>query len=132
MKFLEVEIIKIKLNSIWLFFHSSTETKTDIFTDDELRNASYCDDLKDYETVELFLDFKANSYSNVDEVFTVKVKLEQKEKEEDDSGLSKGTIAGLVSVVASIGISALTFYCFYLCCCKKEVVVKEKRCCSIF
>ena len=118
-----------------MFFHSSTETKTDIFTDDELRNAPYCDDLKDYETVELFVDFKSNSYSNVDEVFSVKVKLEQKEeKEEEDSGLNKGTIAGLVSFVVSIGILALGIYCFYLYCCSKKVIyVKEKSSsCSIF
>ena len=42
---------KIKFNLI-VIYHSSTEDKIDIFTDDELRNTPYYDDVKDYETVE--------------------------------------------------------------------------------
>ena len=72
---------KIKFNQI-VIYHSSTKDITNIFSDDELRNAPYNNDVKDFETVELFIDLKTNSYSNVDEVFTFKVKLNSKKEEQ--------------------------------------------------
>ena len=67
-----------------------------IFTDEELRNKPYYDNVKEYDKVELFVDYKGNDYSNIDEVFTVKVKLELKEEEKDDSGLGAGGVGGLL------------------------------------
>ena len=109
---------KIKFNLI-VIYHSSTYDKTDIFTDDELRNTPYYDSVKDYDSVELFVDFKSNSYSHIDEVFTVKVKLKLKEGgSEDKKGLSSGGIAGLASSIIGFAIVAGIFY--WCCCCPSK------------
>ena len=127
---------KIKFNLI-VIYHSSTEDSTDIFTDDELRNNPYHDNVSEYDTVELFLDFKENDYSHYDEVFSVKVKLDLKgagtkeeEKEEDDSWLSGGGIGGIIGGVAAIGIIIGVI----ACCCSREKTyeVREKSSCVIF
>ena len=130
---------KIKFNLI-VIYHSSTEDSTDIFTDDELRNNPYHDNVSEYDTVELFLDFKENDYSHYDEVFSVKVKLDLKgagtqgtqetKEEEDDSWLSGGGIGGIIGGVAAIGIIIGVI----ACCCSREKTyeVREKSSCMIF
>ena len=121
----------LKFNFI-VIYHSSTEDKTDIFTDEELRNNPYYDNVTEFDKVELFLDCKENDYSHLDEVFTVKVKLELKEgeTEDDDSGLGAGGIGGIFGGILGVGIIIAIIYC---CCCQeKTYVVKEKSCCVIF
>ena len=123
---------KIKFNLI-VIYHSSTEDRTNIFTDDELRNNPYYDNVTEYDTVELFLDFKKNDYSHYDEVFSVKVKLELKQGETqkgDDSGLSGGGIGGIVGGILGIIIIIVIFA--YCCNQEKTYVVKEKSSCVIF
>ena len=123
---------KIKLNLI-VIYHSSTEDSTDIFTDDELRNNPYYDNVSNYDTVELFLDFKQNDYSHIDEVFSVKVKLELKQgetQEEDDSWFSAEGIGGILGGIVGIGlIIGVIAFC---CCREKTYEVREKSSCMIF
>ena len=109
---------KIKFNLI-VIYHSSTEDKTDIFTDDELRNNPYYDNVTDYDKVELFVDYKRNDYSHIDEVFTVKVKLQLKEGEKNKSGLGTGGKLGIGggAIGSAIIIGGLIFCC---CCCKSS------------
>ena len=122
---------KIKFNLI-VIYHSSTEDITEIITDDELRNNPYYDNVSEYDTVELFLDFKENDYSHYNEVFNVKVKLELKqgETQEDDFWLNGegigGIIRGIVVIFIIIGVAAY--------CCRKEKTyeVTEKSSCMIF
>ena len=123
---------KIKFNLI-VIYHSSTEDSTDIFTDDELRNNPYYDNVSNYDTVELFLDFKQNDYSHIDEVFSVKVKLELKQgetQEEDDSWFSAEGIGGILGGIVGIGlIIGVIAFC---CCREKTYEVREKSSCMIF
>ena len=122
---------KLKFNLIILYY-GQNDIKTDLFNDDELRNRPYYDNVTDYDKVELLIDFKENEYSHIDEVFTVKVKLELKEgeKEDDDSGSNTGAIAGGIG-----GVVVILIIVFCICAyCRREktYVVKEKSSCLIF
>ena len=78
------------------------------------------------------MDYKKNDYSHIDEVFTVKVKLELKEgeTEDDNSGLGAGGIGGIFGGILGVGIIIAIIYC---CCSgEKTYVVKEKSSCVIF
>ena len=70
-----------------ILYYNTKETFTELLTDEDLRYSPYIVDVTDYDEVELLLDFKENDYSHIDEIFTVKVKLELKEgkKEEGES-----------------------------------------------
>ena len=74
---------KLKFNLI-VVYHNSDEDFTELFTDDEIRKRAYQDNVTTFDHVELFLDFKENDYSHIDETFSVKVKLILKEGETED------------------------------------------------
>ena len=78
------------------------------------------------------MDYKQNDYSHIDEVFTVKVKLELKEgeTEDDNSGLGAGGIGGIFGGILGVGIIIAIIYCCYSG--EKTYVVKEKSSCVIF
>jgi len=123
---------KLKFNLI-VIYYGENDIHTDIFKDDELRNTPYFDNVTDYDKVELFIDFKKNEYSHIDETFTIKVKLELKEGETEnkDSDDKIGDIAsGIGGAIGSLLIIGVLIYC----CCgsEKTYEVKEKSTCSIF
>ena len=123
---------KLKFNLI-VIYYGENDIHTDIFTDDELRNTPYFDNVTDYDKVEFFIDFKENEYSHIDETFTIKVKLELKEGETEnkDSDDKIGEIAsGIGGAIGSLLIIGVLIYC----CCgsEKTYEVKEKSTCSIF
>ena len=77
--------------------------------------------------------FSSFILSSIDEVFSVKVKLELKQGETqkgDDSGLSGGGIGGIVGGILGIIIIIVIFA--YCCNQEKTYVVKEKSSCVIF
>ena len=128
---------KLKFNLIILYYNTK-ETFTELLTDEDLRYSPYIVDATDYDEVELLLDFKENDYSHIDEIFTVKVKLELKEgkKEEGESKKDESSskldelMEGIGAVIGGIIIIGIVAYC----CCSKEKTyeVKEKSSCSIF
>ena len=123
---------KLKFNLI-VIYYGENDIHTDIFTDGELRNNPYYDNVTDYDKVELLIDFKENEYSHIDETFTVKVKLELKEgeMENSDSGSSTGTVIGeIFGGIAGLILIGGIIYC--LCGQEKTYEVKEKSSCSIF
>ena len=109
---------QLKFNLI-VIYYGENDIHTDIFTDGELRNNPYYDNVTDYDKVELLIDFKENEYSHIDETFTVKVKLELKEGETEnsDSGSSTGALAG--GIGGGIACLIILFLFFYCCCCPK-------------
>ena len=122
---------KLKFNLI-IIYYGGNDIHTDIFTDGELRKRPYNDNVTDYDKVELFIDFKENEYSHIDETLTIKVKLELKEGEtENDSGSNSAAIGGGIGGgIAGIAMLVLIVYC----CCNQEKTyeVKEKSNCLIF
>ena len=108
----------MKFNLI-VIYYGENDIHTDIFTDGELRNRPFYDNVTDYDKVELLIDFKENEYSHIDETFTVKVKLELKEGETEnsDSGNSTGALAG--GIGGGIACLIILFLFFYCCCCPK-------------
>ena len=90
----------------------------------------YSINVTNYDKVELFLDFKANDYSHIDEVFTVKVKLNLKEGEiEEDSSNNNTLIGGIGGALGFLLIMGIA----YCCCCKEKTYeVQEKSSCAIF
>jgi len=123
---------KLKFNLI-IIYYGENEVVTDLFTDEDLRNRPYYDNVTDYDKVELLIDFKENEYSHIDEVFTVKVKLELKEGETEDNNSGSNTAAlgggvggGILGIVIIVGII------YYCCGGEKTYEVKEKSSCLIF
>jgi len=114
---------KLKFNLI-VIYYGENDVLTDIFTDDELRNRPYSDNVTDYDKVELFIDFKENEYSHIDETFTIKVKLELKEGETEnkDSGNKAGKIIGDLAgiIVGILFIGVLVYFLTCCCCCQKS------------
>ena len=129
---------KLKFNLI-VVYHNSDEDFTELFTDDEIRKRAYQDNVTTFDHVELFLDFKENDYSHIDETFSVKVKLILKEGEtedksknsssEDDSILGTTLGSSIGGLLGLIIIGAIFCYCCYG---EKTYEVKEKKSCVIF
>ena len=128
---------KLKFNLI-VVYHNSNGDFTELFSDYEIRKRPYEDNVSAFAHVELFLDFKENNYSHIDETFSVKVKLNLKEGEteestnsnsEDDSifGTTLGSTIG--GVLGLIIIGGIICYC---CSGEKTYEVKEKKSCVIF
>ena len=92
----------------------------------------YSINVTNYDKVELFLDFKANDYSHVDEVFTVKVKLNLKEGEkEDEEDSSFNTLFGEIGG-AVVGLALIVVIACCCCCRKKTNEDEEWSSCAIF
>ena len=127
---------KLKFNLIILYYNTK-ETFTELLTDEDLRYSPYIVDVTDYDEVELLLDFKENDYSHIDEIFTVKVKLELKEgkkeeeeiKKDESSSKSNELLEGLGGAIGAILIIGILAYC---CCSKEKEKEKEKSSCMIF
>ena len=60
--------------------------------DEDIRNSSETINLTDYESVELYLDFKEHLYSQIDESLQIKIKLDKNSQNKDSSDLA--TILG--------------------------------------
>ena len=115
-----------KLNfDLIVLYQNTTDTKTDLFTYEDLKLGPYSINVTNYDKVELFLDFKANDYSHIDEVFTVKVKLNLKEGEkEDEEDSSINTLFGEIGgAVVGIALIVVIAYC---CCCRKKTNEDEE------
>lgn len=115
-----------KLNfDLIVLYQNTTDTKTDLFTYEDLKLGPYSINVTNYDKVELFLDFKANDYSHIDEVFTVKVKLNLKEGEkEDEEDSSFNTLFGEIGgAVVGIALIVVIAYC---CCCRKKTNEDEE------
>ena len=69
-----------------------TYTYLDLYTDEDIRNSSETINLTDYESVELYLDFKEYLYSQIDESLQIKIKLDKNSQNKDSSDLA--TILG--------------------------------------
>ena len=127
---------KLKFNLI-VVYHIPNLVYTELFTDDDIRKSAFEDNVADFDLVELFLDFKENDFSHIDEIFSVKVKLNLKKGENTNSTnsenkISLGKLGGLIiGIIAGLILIGSLFYC----CCKKEktYVVKETTySCAIF
>ena len=107
---------KLKFNLIILYYIGN-DIKIDLILDDELRNAPYDDNVIEYDKVELLVDFKENKYSLIDEAFTVKVKLELKEREtEDEKDDSSNSIIEEISAAGGgLILLALMVWCLSKC-----------------
>ncbi len=121
-----------KLNfDLIVLYQNTTDNETELFTYEELKLGPYSINVTNYDKVELFLDFKANDYSHIDEVFTVKVKLNLKEGEiEEDSSNNNTLIGGIGGSIAGLILIVGIAYC---CCCREKTYeVQEKSSCAIF
>lgn len=87
----------------------------------------------------IFVDFKENTYSHIDEFFSVKVKLNLKEGQSDEgdyyvdnkSNSNNRELYG--GIGGGIGSLIVIIIIFYYCCGRtKTYEVKEKSTCVIF
>ena len=132
---------KLRFNLL-VIYHGTNEDITDLFTDNELRNNPYSINVTKYDKVEIFLDFKQNEYSHIDETFQVKVKLNLKtgktdpvdNKDNSESSSSGAALGGAIGGgLGGILLLGLIGFCIYgYCCGTKTYEVKEKSNCVIF
>ena len=107
-----------------------TYTYLDLYTDEDIRNSSETINLTDYESVELYLDFKEYLYSQIDESLQIKIKLDKNPQNKDSSDLA--TILGsTLSTILGLIILAVFIFLFNKAgsklenCCKKEKITVE-------
>ena len=116
-----------------------TYAYVDLYTDEDIRNGTAAINISEYDSMEFYIDFKENQYSEIGEALQIKVTLDKiipRKKDSDDKGTVLGSIFGTIGGIIILLIAGVIIYNSGVkCddCCRKEVVVLEKRTiCKIF
>ena len=116
-----------------------TYAYVDLYTDEDIRNGTAAINISEYDSMEFYIDFKENQYSEIGEALQIKVTLDKiipRKKDSDDKGTVLGSIFGTIGGIIILLIAGVIIYNSGVkCddCCRKEVVVIEKRTiCKIF
>ena len=132
---------KLKFNLIATFLdkqYFNLWAYSDMMTDDDVRNNTEIINLKTNDSVEIYIDFFENQYSQIDELLKIKVRLDKKPTQPKGSGSEESN--PLVEALSIVGALLLTaVFILYLvaggrcdtskcdCCEEKVIVIVRKK-----
>ena len=117
---------------------------SDLVTDEDVRNNSEIINLKTNDSVEIYIDFLENQYSQIDESLKIKVRLDKKvtppQSKTDDTG---NPLKEALSIIGALLILVIIIFLYHACggrcsdvkcdnCCTRYYVVKESPICMVF
>ena len=134
---------KLKFNLIATFLdkqYFNLWAYSDMMTDDDVRNNTEIINLKTNDSVEIYIDFFENQYSQIDELLKIKVRLDKKPTQPKGSNTDESNpLKEALSVVGALLLTAVMIFLYIAaggrcdCCKKKEViVVVDNNPCMVF
>ena len=105
----------------------------DMLTDDDIRNNTEIINLKTNDSVEIYIDFFENQYSQIDELLKIKVRLDKKPTQPKGSGSEESNpLVEALSFVGALLLAAVMFILYYAAggrfdCCKEKITVTVRR-----
>ena len=111
---------------------------SDMVTDDDVRNNTEIINLKTNDSVEIYIDFFENQYSQIDELLKIKVRLDKKPTQPKGSGSEESNpLVEALSFVGALLLTAVMFILYYAAggrcdtskcdCCEKKITVTVRQ-----
>ena len=134
---------KLKFNLIATFLDKQNYNLwaySDLVTDEDVRNNTEIINLKTNDSVEIYIDFLENQYSQIDESLKIKVRLDKKatpppQSKTDDTG---STLKEALSIIAGLIFIAIIIFLYFQCggkcsdadcnCCRRVTIYYDDSC----
>ena len=111
---------------------------SDMVTDNDVRNNTEIINLKTNDSVEIYIDFFENQYSQIDELLKIKVRLDKKPTQPKGSGSEESNpLVEALSFVGALLLAAVMFILYYAAggrcdtskcpCCEEKITVTVRR-----
>ena len=111
---------------------------SDMVTDDDVRNNTEIINLKTNDSVEIYIDFFENQYSQIDELLKIKVRLDKKPTQPKGSNTDESNpLKEALSIVGALLLTAVMIFLYYAAggrcdknncdCCDEIIIVKGRK-----